>query len=107
VLTFAKNIIQLQKQLKGVAKQHFGFHNNKSGTRVITKDMVEYQSVKAHFESNNVSYYTFYPKSERPIKAMLHHLSVNTLEEETAVWLVDLRFEVISVRQVLTTRRSL
>jgi hypothetical protein len=41
VLTAAANLIQLQKQLKGVAKQHFEFRNTRNGTRVVTKDMVD------------------------------------------------------------------
>jgi hypothetical protein len=44
--------------------------------------MVNYQSVKAYFESNNLSYYTFYPKAEKPIKALIPHLPTNTLAEE-------------------------
>jgi hypothetical protein len=43
VLASATNLIQLQKQLKGVAKQTFEFRNTKNETRV-TKDMVDYLS---------------------------------------------------------------
>jgi hypothetical protein len=71
VPTSAINLIQLQKQLKGTAKQQFEFRSTRNGTRVTTKAMVDYQSVKGHFEANNLSYYTFYPKSERPIKAVI------------------------------------
>jgi hypothetical protein len=42
ILTSAANLIQLQKQLKSVAKQSFEFRNAKNGTRVVTKDMVDY-----------------------------------------------------------------
>jgi hypothetical protein len=71
VLTSTINLIQLQKQLKGIAKQQFEFRSTRNGTRITTKDMVDYQSVKGHFESNNLSYYAFYSKSERPIKAVI------------------------------------
>jgi hypothetical protein len=71
VLTPATNLIQLQKQIKGVAKQQFEFCSIRNGTRVTTKD---YQSVKGHFEANNLFYHTFYPKSERPIKAVIQPL---------------------------------
>jgi hypothetical protein len=54
VLASTTNLIQLQKQLKGVAKQRFKFHSTRNGTRVIAKGTVDYQSVKAHFESNNL-----------------------------------------------------
>jgi hypothetical protein len=62
--------------------------------------MVDYQSLKAHFESNNLSYYTFYPKSERPIKTSICYLPIETPAEDIAKGLVDLGFEVISIRHV-------
>jgi hypothetical protein len=37
VLTSASNLIQLQKQLKGVAIDTFEFRSTKNGTRVVTK----------------------------------------------------------------------
>jgi hypothetical protein len=43
ILTSATNLVQLQKQLKCVAKQTFEFRNSRNGTRVITKDMVNFQ----------------------------------------------------------------
>jgi hypothetical protein len=46
ILTSEANLIQLQKKLKGVARQSFELRNNRSGTRVVTKDMVDYQAVK-------------------------------------------------------------
>jgi hypothetical protein len=106
LLTSAINLIQLQKQLKGMAKQIFVFCTTRNGTRIITKDMVDYQSVKAHFETNNLSYYTFYPKSQKPIKAVICHLPQNTPAEDIHDGLVDLSFDVISVKQMSTTRQS-
>jgi hypothetical protein len=46
VLTSAVNLIQLQKQLTGVAKDTFELHSTKNGTRVVTKNMVDYQTNK-------------------------------------------------------------
>jgi hypothetical protein len=66
VLTIAVNLIQLQKKLKGVARQPFEFRNTKNGTRVVAKDMVDYLAVKAFFNQNSLSYFTFFPKSEKP-----------------------------------------
>jgi hypothetical protein len=56
VLTSATNLIELQKQLKGVAKDTFQFRSIKNGTREVTKNKVDYQSVKTYFKSNNLSY---------------------------------------------------
>jgi hypothetical protein len=77
VLASATNLIQLQKQLKGMAKQTFKFRSTKNGTRLANKNIVECQSVKANFETNNLSYYTFYLKSEKLIKAVIRHLSAS------------------------------
>jgi hypothetical protein len=43
---------------------------------------VEYLAVKAHFDSNNLSYFTFYPESMKPIKAVIRHLPPNTPAED-------------------------
>jgi hypothetical protein len=63
VLTFAVNLIQLQKQLKGVVSENIEFRSTRNGTRVITRSMADFQSVKSHFNSQNLSYYSFFPKS--------------------------------------------
>jgi hypothetical protein len=105
ILTSATNLIQLQKQLKGMAKQSSEFRNTRNGTRVVTKDMVDYQVVKTFFETKSLSYYTFNPKTEKPIKAAIRHLPINTPAEDIADGLMDLGFDVISVRQMSTDHR--
>jgi hypothetical protein len=106
VLTIAANLIQLQKKLKGVARQPFEFRNTKNGTRVVTKDMVDYLAGKAYFNQNSLSYFTFFPKSEKPIKAVLRHLPSNIPAQDISEGLVDLGFDVVSVKQMSSTRRS-
>jgi hypothetical protein len=100
VLTSAANLIQLQKQLKNVARQSFEFRNTRSGTRVVTKDMVDYQAVMSHFDRNSLAYFTFFPKSEKPVKAVLRHLPGNTPTKDISDGLVDLGFDDVSVKQM-------
>jgi hypothetical protein len=83
-----------------VAKQVFEFRNTKNGTRVITKDMVDFEAVKLHFESNHLSFYSFFPKSEKPIKAVIRHLPNNAPAEDIAEGLGDIGFDAVSVRQM-------
>jgi hypothetical protein len=64
ILTSSANLIQLQKKLKCVARQSFELRNTCSETRVVTKDMVDYQSFKEYFKQNSLAYFTFFPKSE-------------------------------------------
>jgi hypothetical protein len=98
VLTSAANLMQLQKQLKDVARQNFEFCNTRNGTKVVTKDMVDYQAVKSHFNNNHLACFTFFPKSKKPVKAVLRHLPSNTPEQDISDGLVDLGFDVVSVK---------
>jgi hypothetical protein len=67
---------------------------------------MDYQAVKSFFETKSFSYHTIYHKAEKSIKAVIRHLPINTHEEDMADGLVDLGFDVISVRQMSTARRS-
>jgi hypothetical protein len=57
ILTSNINLIRLQKQLKTVVKDDFEFRSTRNGTRVIAKGMADFEAVKPHFTSNNLSYY--------------------------------------------------
>jgi hypothetical protein len=61
ILTANANLIQLQRQLKNVAKGDFEFRNTKGGTRVITRSMTDFDAVKSYFSTQNLSYYSFWP----------------------------------------------
>jgi hypothetical protein len=78
ISTSKTNLIRLQKELKFVDKEDFEFRSTRNGTRVNTGSMADFQSVKPHFDTHNLSYYSFYPKSEKTTKAVIRHLSHNT-----------------------------
>jgi hypothetical protein len=105
ILTSTTNLNQLQKQLKSVFKENFQFHSTKNGTRVITRVIVDFQSVKSHFDANNLSC-SFYPKSDKSMKAVIRHLPHNTPADDISDGLVNLGFDVMSVKQMTATRRS-
>jgi hypothetical protein len=106
ILTSTTNLIQLQKQLQNVVKENFEFRSARSGTRVITRGIVDFQSDKSHFDTNNMSYYSFYPKSEKPMMPLIRHLPHNTPAQDLSDGLVSLGFDVISVKRMTATRRS-
>jgi hypothetical protein len=81
ILTSTTNLIQLQKELKIAVKENFG--------------MADFKSVKSHFDAYNLSYYSFYPKSVKPMKAVIRHLPQNTPAEDISDGLVSLGFDVI------------
>jgi hypothetical protein len=80
VLTSAIDLILLQKQLKGVVSENFEFHSTGNGTRVITRSMADFQSIKCHFDSQNLSY--SFLESEKPIKTVICHFLQNTPAED-------------------------
>jgi hypothetical protein len=90
VLTSVVNLIQLPKQLKGVERENFEFCSTRNGTRVITRGMADFQSIKSHFDNQNLSYYSFFPKSEKPIKVVICHLPHNTPAEDISDGLIDI-----------------
>jgi hypothetical protein len=44
--------------------------------------MTDFSANLSHLESNNLQYFTFYPKSQKPIKAVIRRLPVSTSEED-------------------------
>jgi hypothetical protein len=106
VLTSPENLIQLQKKLKGLCKGVFEFRSTRNGTRIISKEMVDYSAIHSYLETHKLPYYTFFPKSLKPIKAVIRHLPLNTPAEDISDGLVNLGFDVISVKKMTTTRRS-
>jgi hypothetical protein len=69
VMISTTNLIRLQRDLKEYVKGEYEFRNTRNGTRITTKEMVDYLAIKSYLEKNNLQYLTFYPNSEKPIKA--------------------------------------
>jgi hypothetical protein len=64
VLTSAINLIQLQSNLKSIVKGNFEFRSTRNGTRVVTRQMANYSAIREYFDTKNLHYFTFYPKSQ-------------------------------------------
>jgi hypothetical protein len=106
VLTSSTNLMQLQRQIQNIVTGSFEFRNTRSGTRIVTKEMADYSAIKKHLENHNLSYYTFFPKSEKPVKAVIRHLPKDTPAQDISDGLVSLGFDVINVKQMTATRRT-
>jgi hypothetical protein len=52
--------------------------------------MADISAIRSHFESNNLPYLTFYPKSQKLIKALIRYLPVSTPAEDISDGLVNL-----------------
>jgi hypothetical protein len=68
--------------------------------------MTDISAICSHLESNNLPYFTFYPKSPKSIKAVIQRLPFTTPAEDISDGLADLGFDVISIKQISATRQS-
>jgi hypothetical protein len=68
--------------------------------------MANYSAIKEYINSQNLNYITFYPKSLKPMKAVIRHRPGNTPAEEIYQGLVEVGFDIISVKQMSTIHRS-
>jgi hypothetical protein len=59
-------------------------------------------AVKTHFKNTNLVFYTFYPKSQKLIKAVICHLPEATPAEEVSDRLMDLGYDII-IKHKMTT----
>jgi hypothetical protein len=55
ILTSVVNLIHLQKQLKSVVNDSFEFRTIRNGTRVVTRSLADFHSVKSLFDSKSLS----------------------------------------------------
>jgi hypothetical protein len=62
------------------------------------KKMADFPAICSHFESNNLLYFSFYPKSHKPIKGVTWHLPFSTPAEDASDGLVNLGFDIISIK---------
>jgi hypothetical protein len=82
ILTSATNLLHLQKKPRSLLKGNFRFRTSKNGTRVVTRDMIYFSAIKAYFTSENPPFYSSFPKSQKPVKAVIRHLPSITPAED-------------------------
>jgi hypothetical protein len=59
--------MQLQRQLNWFVTGNFEFRSIKSGTRIFTKEIADISAIKTILEKSELSFFTFFSKSEKPI----------------------------------------
>jgi hypothetical protein len=74
---------------------------------ISSQKKLDYSAMKFYLEKNNLQYFTFFPNSEKPIKAVIYHLPPDTPAEYISNSLEGLGFNVINVRQLTTNQRAL
>jgi hypothetical protein len=95
-MTSTTNLIRLQSDLNDHVKREYEFRNAWNGTRISTKEITKYSYIKPYLKKNSFHYFILSPNSEKPIKAIIHHLPPDGISSN----LDDLGFNVINVRQM-------
>jgi hypothetical protein len=72
----------------------------------VSMELADYLVISHYLDCQHLYYYTFFPKSEKPIKAVIRHLLADTLAEDISNALVVLGFDIISVKQ-MTSRKNI
>jgi len=103
IITAQLNLLSFQVEIKAIKKGSFEICNTKNETRVVTKEMADYLAIKRYLEQK-IPFYTFHPKSVKPIKAVIRHLPGSIPAEDIAKELQALGFSIISVRQMTSKR---
>jgi hypothetical protein len=105
IVTSNINLIKTQKQLDTKLKGVFTIRNTRNRTRLTTKSMEDYTGLKTHLEETKRNYYTFHPKDEKTIKAVIRHLPIDTPAEDTAKEMLAMDYKVQSVKQITTRQK--
>jgi hypothetical protein len=96
--TSTTNLISLRTDSTDHVKEEYKFRNTQNGTHIMTKEM-EIQTGEQYFH-----HFTFSPNSEKPTKAVIHHLPPDMPAEDISSSLEDLDFNVFNVRQMTATQ---
>jgi hypothetical protein len=67
--------------------------------------MTDYSAIKSFFHSEKLSFFTFFPKSVKLIKAVIRYIPSNTPAEEIYEALLEHGFRVIIVKQITSNRK--
>jgi hypothetical protein len=106
ILTSVTYLIQLHKQLKGILKDSSEFRSARNGTRFVTKEMAHFSTAKSFFTFAKTILFYLLSKNKNPVKASVRHLPSITPAEELYKALVELAFDIMSVKHMTTTHRS-
>jgi hypothetical protein len=66
--------------------------------------MADFSTIRSGFESKILPYFTFYPKSQKPIMAEIRRLPFITHTQDISDGFWGLVFDVISVSQMSANR---
>jgi len=49
-----------------------------TGISIVTHCIIDYKAILSYLYEQDLNHFTFYPRSDKPIKAVLLHIPINT-----------------------------
>jgi hypothetical protein len=87
ILSSATNLLQLQKQIKGIVKRSFEFRNTKNGTRVLTKEMADFSAIKFFLSKKKTILLQLFPEiPETYLASAIKHACGRNLRSAGGTW---------------------
>jgi hypothetical protein len=99
-------LLQLQKLIKSVVKETLSSETPGTEPGLSQKPWGILLQSSPNLETHNMHYFTYYPKSLKPNKAVIRHLPLDTPAQYISDGLMDVSFDVITVKKMPTTLRS-
>jgi hypothetical protein len=84
-LTSPVNIISFQQDIKHTA-QEFSMRTTGAGIRIATHYTTDHTAILSYLSRHNFSHFTLYSHCDKPIKAVIRHLPINTSSQEGGLW---------------------
>jgi hypothetical protein len=81
------------------------FQNTATGTRITTKSMADY-TIQKFLPEKNLHFFTFYKKTDKPVKSIIRYLPGNTCTVNITVAPHDIDYDSISAKQMTAKRAT-
>lgn len=93
----SQTMMDLRKELL----EDFSLSCKNNRTIIYTKNMVDYKKVCDKISAAMVSYHTYTPESEKPIRSILKGLASNITEDEVKADLMEKNLRITEVKQFI------
>jgi hypothetical protein len=105
MLTSPDNVIAFQQDIKLISQDHFSLRTTGSGIRIVTHCMADCKAILSYLPEHNLHHLTFYPQSDKPIKAAVRHLPIYTYSQDFTLAHQQLGYDAVSIKK-MTKRPS-
>lgn len=98
--------LKFTKTLQGLLLNNLKAVNTRDGMKIYTDTLADFQTTKDHLNKENIEYFTYQLRQDRPLRVIIRRLPNNVDTQEIHAALEELGFEVQNVRQLKKTENG-